>query len=323
MDAETDFSDIDKIRVSVRDGGKTVMTFGLGLSLVLRQGEAPAKRAALLDVMEAYTAWAGGRVTHYLRPTAKRASRLGPGGVREAYGPVLATADPARDDFVPVLMDKELVSNIGFFALMTRGAAAVRYPNSLVFGRFPAATARTDADALIGMVLDWCNRLRPMQGTLGLAPLFEAGMDRTYPSVLWPYLSRFVGLDYTWTYTMALGHAQRIKGVNWLTILEDALVAELGGPDHLAEALGSAATILPWDGGILIRAGAAPQLGDRDAGLWPEAYVAVNRALRPIRYEDHPARRFALIDVPAPLDPLDETLNWVRRFDRDDPPSVA
>jgi hypothetical protein len=314
----TDFSWLDETRIPLRDRGKAVMTFGLGLSLVLRGGEMAEKRSALLEVMETYAAWAGDRVTHYMRPTAKRPSPLGPGGARAAYEVELATCDPALDDFAPVLMGKEQVSNIGFNAMLKNARSATRYPNSSAFARFPAATARSEAETVIAMVIDWCNRLRPMQGTMGLAPMFEAGMDRTYPSVLWPCLSRHVGLDYTWTWTMALGPAQRIKGVNWLTILEDALVVELGGRDRLAGALGQAATILPWDGGILIRAGAEPELGDRDKGLWPEAYVAVNRALRPIRYEDHPARRFALIDVPAPLDPLEETLRWVRRFDRDD-----
>lgn len=315
-DRETDFTKLDQTRITLRDGGKTVMTFGLGLSLVLRGGEKAETRAAVLDVMEGYAAWAGDRVTRYLRPTAKRWSRLGPGGVRAAYGAELATQDTGRDDFAPLLLGQEDVSNIGFFAMLKNAQSAARYPNSTVFARFPAATARSDSEALIATAIDWCNRLRPMQGTLGLAPMFEAGMDRTYPAVLWPYLCRFVGLDYTWTYSMALGHAQRIKGVNWLTILDDALVAELGGRDRLATALAPAATVVRWDGGILIRAGAEPQLGDRDTGLWPEAYIAVNHVLRPIRYEDYPARRFALIDVPPPLDPLEETLNWVRRFDR-------
>jgi hypothetical protein len=84
----------------------------------------------------------------------------------------------------------------------------------------------------------------------------------------------------------------------------------------LAASLGDQATIITWDGGILIRAGTEPQIGDRNMGQWPEANVAVNRALRPIRFEEYPDKKFALIDVPPPFDALDETLKWVRRFDR-------
>lgn len=68
----------------------------------------------------------------------------------------------------------------------------------------------------------------------------------------------------------------------------------------------------PYDGGIVIQAGETPQLGDINRGLIPEAYQRVAQVLKPIRFDDH---QRPLIDTPRPLDPLEETMKWVRRFD--------
>jgi len=194
---------------------------------------------------------------------------------------------------------------------------AVRRPNSALTARFPAVSARTEPDRLIALVLDWCSRVRPIHGVVGLSPLFELGMERSYPWVLWPFLDRFVGLDYDWASWALAIDSRRIRGVNWLTILDDGLVEELGGRLALEAELGDAAKVMTWNGGVLIRAGAEPQMGDRDVGQWPSAYLAVNRVLKPIRFEEYPAKPLALIKVPPPLDPREETLKWVRRFDRD------
>ncbi|MBM7046353.1 hypothetical protein JTP94_14490 [Rhizobium lusitanum] len=44
----------------------------------------------------------------------------------------------------------------------------------------------------------------------------------------------------------------------------------------------------------------------------PEAYQRVAQVLKPIRFDDH---QRLLIDAPQPLDALEETIKWVRRFD--------
>jgi hypothetical protein len=317
LDARDDFEKLDTTFIAARDGGKPVMTFGLKLHLLIGNGERPEQRAAVIDVAERYADWAGDRITRYMPHHASSRSRLGRGGVRAAYEAECAALDAEIEDFGPMLVGNEEVSNIGFDALLLCAQAARRRPHSPVNARFPATSARTEPDRLINVILDWCNRLRPMQGTLGLSPLFELGMERSYPHVLWPFLSRFIGLDYTWAWFMALGQQRRIKCVNWLTVIDDGMVAELGGQGALAEALGPDIRLYRWDGGVLIRAGAEPRLGDRDADSWPADYLTVNRVLRPLRFEDYPASPVMLLKVPPPLDARDETLRWVRRFDRD------
>ena len=67
-----------------------------------------------------------------------------------------------------------------------------------------------------------------------------------------------------------------------------------------------------YDGGVLVQAGPYPQIGDNNRGLVLDDYRRVARALKPIRFEDY---RVGLLDVEEPLDSLDETLKWIRRFD--------
>jgi len=318
MTERNDFPKLDQTRIAAREGGKAVMTFGLAARLIFRGGETRAVRETILDTLVDYAAWAGDRVTHFQRDGARSLTKLGPDGVRGAYAAECAKLDPEESNWAPVVLPKEPVANIGISAMLQNAWSAQRYPNSTLSAHFPAATARTEPDALIARLLDWCGRLKPMQGVVGLSPLFELGMERSYPQVYWPFLSRFVGFDHDWGFAMSLGDVRAIKGVNWLTILDDGFVAELGGKAALRKAVGPEAEVLDWAGGVLIRAGAEPQIGDRNIDDWPEAYIAVNRALRPIRFEAYPSTPMAFLKVPPPLDPVEETLKWVRRFDRDE-----
>ncbi|MCU0636586.1 MAG: DUF3396 domain-containing protein [Gemmatimonadaceae bacterium] len=95
----------------------------------------------------------------------------------------------------------------------------------------------------------------------------------------------------------ARGH---LPNVNWLTVLGDALVAQVGGASALRAALPSAIRARTIRGGLLLRCAALPPVGDmnRDAAdLEPlRAVAAATRALRP-----QPIRTFYR--------------NWVNRFD--------
>ena len=103
-----------------------------------------------------------------------------------------------------------------------------------------------------------------------------------------------------------------IRTVNWLTFINDSLVIELGGRDRLAAQLHDMCPVYPYHGGLLIQAGARPELGDLNRGLVPDAYKIVARALKPVRFDEH---QRPLIDAPQPLDSLEETMKWIRRFD--------
>lgn len=175
--------------------------------------------------------------------------------------------------------------------------------------------------------------MKPMHGLAGFAPVYGIGAEADHMQETWPFLARFPGLNYPIPYPKAAEGqgARKICGISWLTILGAPALAALGGRAHLVERLADAWAVvadeaprpgLPpgiglhdYDGGLLIRAGTHPQMGDVNMGNIPEAYRTVSDALRPIRFEDYQQNPMDLIRVPRPLDAYEETLNWLHRFD--------
>ena len=101
-----------------------------------------------------------------------------------------------------------------------------------------------------------------------------------------------------------------VKRVNWLTLLSARAVARLDGADRVAHRLRGApdVAVVPLDGGgLLLRAGPAPQLGDLAAGDTISAYRAVAAVVRPVRLD--------AIDGPGEGFPDDRAQEWLDAFD--------
>lgn len=175
-------------------------------------------------------------------------------------------------------------------------------------------------DTLLNMVMRWCQAIKPTFGTAGFCFSYSGSPDARYT---WALLQRHPGIDQmdeigfmTETYhigdTGAYFTTNRIKGVNWLTVLSDELVDELGGYGHCRQALEPECHVQPYEGGVVIVAGPVPQLGDAQQGIIPERYRKVAAFTRPVRFEDYQGD---LIYLDEPLDRREATLQWVRRFD--------
>lgn len=76
-----------------------------------------------------------------------------------------------------------------------------------------------------------------------------------------------------------------IKRVNWLTLLSEGQVTFLGGKQALQQQLADYPSIhlIDLPHGLLIQAGAVPQLGDVTTGNYPIEYRAIARAIRKVR----------------------------------------
>ncbi|MFJ4142290.1 DUF3396 domain-containing protein [Pseudomonas sp. NPDC089734] len=113
---------------------------------------------------------------------------------------------------------------------------------------------------------------------------------------------------------------ERIKGVSWYTVLGDAFVKRLGGSDALRGQLSTHSDIVfhAYGGGLMIRAGAVPQLGG--AGMAPAAYTAVNKVIRPVRLQDTGCLHPYL--VPGVGFTEETTAKWYARFDEKPMPAV-
>lgn len=169
-------------------------------------------------------------------------------------------------------------------------------------------------DVLLTAVLRWSEICRPVHGTAGLTLIYASGMSQNTKYAL-PLMKRFPGFDYIYGVDFSMeaeGVHNRIKCVNWLTVLGDEIVAELGGVGPMRAALEPTCKIHEYGGGVVIQAGAYPQLGDVTRGDIPEAYRTVARYTKPVRFEAYSSRLFR---VPDNLDKKEETLRWIRRFD--------
>ncbi|EDP9826656.1 DUF3396 domain-containing protein [Salmonella enterica] len=187
---------------------------------------------------------------------------------------------------------------------------------SAIRASIPVCNAQKENNfgVLFGMTLKWCERLKPVHGSSGFCVSYRPDMEpQTQWS--WPLLQRYPGVDQQDIVEFSLragGIYNRIKGINWLTVLGDAIVSELGGKESIKRQLGELCSVHSYDGGIIIIAGPIPQLGDVYSGFIPERYKTVASLTHPVRFERY-TRPF--IRLRKPLDSMEATLKWIRRFD--------
>ncbi|WP_232434268.1 type VI immunity family protein [Burkholderia ubonensis] len=167
---------------------------------------------------------------------------------------------------------------------------------------------------LLDALLRWCAILRPAHGNAGFCIVMEPN-DTSGEKYAYPLLQRFPGFDIHTPSSFALDVEEihdRIKTVNWLTVLDDGIVDELGGKATLRAALEPDCLMHAYDGGIVIQAGPLPQLGDtyRDVSALA-SYRKVAKLTKPVRY----APTGALFKVFPPMIAREEAEKWVARFD--------
>lgn len=99
----------------------------------------------------------------------------------------------------------------------------------------------------------------------------------------WRLSMRYRGLDIRNEVRDNIAVRDSIKGVNWLTILSDELLGELGGSSKLRATLkGSGVDVNAVTGGVILQAGKGPVIGDVDAGEDLAPYEAVYAAVEPL-----------------------------------------
>jgi hypothetical protein len=165
-------------------------------------------------------------------------------------------------------------------------------------------------------VLAWAKRLRPAHGLAGLTVVMsDTTQDGPY---IHPTLKKYIGLDVQVDVDFSMETESvhnRIKCVNWLTVLGDAILEELGGLAVVKSALEPECTLHPYPGGVIIQAGEAPRLGDVDAPGSSELlmpYRKVASLTKPVRFMDYESYLFR---VGKPLVGKEEAKKWVSRFD--------
>src|SRR5262249_27761486 len=98
-----------------------------------------------------------------------------------------------------------------------------------------------------------------------------------------------------------------IRSVNWLTCIDDSLIARLGGIEALRAGATGDLHLHEYPGGAIIRAGDFPQAGDRNRQITIEPYRHAAALLRPVQIEA--ARNGEMLGFDE-----ESTRDWVNRF---------
>ena len=303
--------------------GKPLWRGGGFAEVYFPDGHTQIQRAALIDIWERYYNLFPTEISHYLPNNQNRLRRI-----TDGFPSHFREVMPGIDS--DLYFDGELVGDAeaaqkGWptpYAISGAGKweRDARRPSSCS-AYFPAIWMMDSLDAFVSEMLAWCDIIKPRHGLAGVSVVRDTSSPpySMHDTRAFPFLRRYPGLDYSDTAQFSLvtrrAEQVRIRGTNWLTVIDDALIEELGGRNSLDEALSADPAVLvhEWTGGVLIQAGPRPQVGDVNAGRRPEHYGTAARALAPIRFEDY--TRQGYFRVPSPLDEISETLAWIRRFD--------
>lgn len=99
---------------------------------------------------------------------------------------------------------------------------------------------------------------------------------------------RHPGYDFPNNACTRLRLGKRVRGARWLTFLGPDLVARLGGAAALRATLSEAIAVAPAGLGLMLRAGALPEVGDVNRGIGVPLLCEVAKALEPITQFDDP-----------------------------------
>ena len=180
----------------------------------------------------------------------------------------------------------------------------------------PVETMTADPDRFVGLVEDLVAKLDFESGHAGYALNWDPRGDQAIQAQeKMAYVgARFQGVDLfdidVTLVSLRKSPPGSIKCVNWLTLLGARLAERVGSPQAVKKQLGKTSTVVPLEHGLLIRAGDAPTLGDRNRKADVAAYRSVGKLLAPYRFVDH--RRIFGAPTGGGMDP---TGQWLARFD--------
>jgi hypothetical protein len=168
----------------------------------------------------------------------------------------------------------------------------------------------TPLELLVDLARQIADTVEFRSGHGGLSITFDPWFIATAFDAVYNKARRFWGVDIEdLNHTLPLVD-ERIKGVNWLTLISHDLISKPGVELGL-HALAGHAEVSRADArhGVLLRNGPAPVPGDQNQARDSiSAYVAVAKALAPLFLDAHP-------DFPGPrFSEGHSTMAWMRRF---------
>jgi Protein of unknown function (DUF3396) len=184
-------------------------------------------------------------------------------------------------------------------------------PPLYVFRMALPVEVANDPDELVAFVRDALAEFPLEAGFCGYSLFYHPATDQDeVMRRAAPLLLRHPGLEYgnATPYTNATDKG--VVVVNWLTLLGAKLTTDLGGAKNLAKTAPTGVSVLPLGpGGVVLRAGQAPQVGDVNRHDLLPLYHAVGQLVSPRRAPDEALDLIYIEGMP------EEARNdWLRRF---------
>ncbi len=224
---------------------------------------------------------------------------------------------PKRDILHLEIKDGDIygvAAGYSFWAMSNEeGSDGYGFDANLVRCTFPVTGEPGKAIDLLEFTIDLCNHFPFQSGHAGYV-LETTSYDReASETAAWEIAMRHPGLDISNPITDSLAVMQEaIKGVNWLTILSNDFVDRLGGQATLRNNLPETIELLTVSGGVIIKAGSEPQVGDIEKGdLLPE-YKTVYDVVSPL--QESIIDRYGSLDLPGGGH-REKTQAWLKRFE--------
>lgn len=169
-------------------------------------------------------------------------------------------------------------------------------------------------EKLVEFVQQISDILQPIHGFFGL------GIQHSHEYSDYQYLEyelahKFLGLDIS-NVESDLNFREGFKCINWLTVLSDELINnKLGGLSQLKQNNhDEGITFYPYSGGVVVRAGEVPELGDVATNPYPQHYVNVNALLKAARAPEIGSLGFGSINGEIRFNNR-TSKEWQSRFD--------
>ncbi|MBA3226381.1 type VI immunity family protein [Salmonella bongori] len=312
-------AELDKVKIMGRVAVEARIALGVEL-FIAPPGEekTPQMYQDMLTSLEAYYQHFKPHLNCYLLPNS-RSNRMIKGNPVPVWRKALENVDMDYGFNFELFYDdtwKREAFNASPWRAGCMGLTPEENQLSNITGAMPVCNDEGDNHfaTLFAMTLAWCERHQPVHGSAGFCYALCTGIE-PQARYTWASMQRFPGIDFFDPVIFSLRvkeNYNRIKGVNWLTILGDTLVAELGGVETLTCTLEPECRIHPYRGGIIIIAGPVPQTGDLYTGFTPQRYKKVAAVTRPVRFDNY---RRPFLSLPEQFDSMEATLKWVRRFD--------
>jgi hypothetical protein len=164
--------------------------------------------------------------------------------------------------------------------------------------------------------LEWTELLNPVYAYGGFGLIFPLSSIPSYRAYTYPLLMRFPGLDDATCYAKLDDEIllRQVRIAQWFTYLNPHHIKALGGLEKFKTNLGEGFGLTEVAEGILIQAGATPQLGDVNQNIYPAYYYRLGKVLESIRYK--PVKPVNCVRPPQGTDSVEAAKDWLARFDK-------